>query len=51
MRFAVSGTYEGVGTKLRERYAGLVDRITLYQPYESLVDESRCAALVRQFKA
>ncbi len=48
---AVSGTYESVGTKLRERYAGLVDRITLYQPYESLVDESRCAALVRQFKA
>jgi probable F420-dependent oxidoreductase len=48
---AVSGTYESVGTKLRERYARLVDRITLYQPYESLVDESRCAALVRQFKA
>ena len=48
---AVSGTYESVGTKLRERYAGLVDRIALYQPYESLVDESRCAPLVRQVKA
>jgi hypothetical protein len=49
---AVSGTSESIGTKLRERYAGLVDRIALYQPYESSVDETRrAAALVRQFKA
>jgi len=47
---AVSGTYESIGSKLRERYAGLLDRITLYQPYETLVDNSRLAALVRQFK-
>jgi alkanesulfonate monooxygenase SsuD/methylene tetrahydromethanopterin reductase-like flavin-dependent oxidoreductase (luciferase family) len=46
---AVSGTYESIGTKLQERYAGLVDRIALYQPYES-ADETRRAALVRQFK-
>lgn len=48
---AVSGTYENIGTKLRERYSGLLDRIALYQPYESRVDEPRLAALVRQFKA
>jgi hypothetical protein len=48
---AVSGTHESIGRKLRERYAGLLDRIALYQPYEALVDESRGAALVRQFKA
>ena len=47
---AVSGTYESIGRKLRERYAGLLDRITLYQPYETLLDESRLAALARQFK-
>ncbi len=47
---AVSGTYESIGTKLRERYAGLVDRIALYQPYESSVNETRRAAFVRQFK-
>jgi len=28
----------------------LLDRITLYQPYETSADESRLAALVRQFK-
>jgi hypothetical protein len=29
---AVSGTYESIGSKLRERYAGLLDRTALYQP-------------------
>jgi probable F420-dependent oxidoreductase len=48
---AISGTYESIGTKLRERYAGLLDRIALYQPYEVSVNESRSAALARQFKA
>jgi hypothetical protein len=47
---ALSGTYESIATKLRERYAGLLDRIALYQPYEALVDDSRSAMLVRQFK-
>lgn len=47
---AVTGTYESIGSKLRERYAGLLDRITLYQPYETSVDESRLAALVKEFK-
>jgi probable F420-dependent oxidoreductase len=47
---AVTGTYESVGTKLRERYAGLLDRLALYQPYETVLDESRRDALVKQFK-
>jgi probable F420-dependent oxidoreductase len=45
---AVSGTYESIGSKLRERYAGLLDRVSLYQPYEAAVDDSRNAGLVRQ---
>ena len=48
---AVSGTYETIGAKLRERYTGLLDRIALYQPYEASVDESRSKALAAQFKA
>jgi len=48
---AVNGTYESIGGKLRERYAGLLDRISLYQPYEASVDMSQHAVLVRQFKA
>jgi probable F420-dependent oxidoreductase len=47
---AVNGSYDNIGTKLRERYAGLLDRVALYQPYEVSVDDSQRAALARQFK-
>ena len=46
---AVCGTYESIGKKLREKYAGLLDRITLYQPYEGPSDDPRVEALVRDF--
>jgi probable F420-dependent oxidoreductase len=46
---AVSGTYETIGPKLRERYAGLLDRVALYQPYDAPVDESHIATMVREF--
>ncbi len=48
---AVSGTYENIGGKLRERYGDLLDRTSLYQPYEASVDEPRHAVLVKQLKA
>lgn len=48
--FAVTGTYEDIGRKLRERYAGLLDRLTLYQPYRTAAEVSRLAALVKEFK-
>jgi probable F420-dependent oxidoreductase len=38
---AVSGTYETLGKKLRDRYAGLLDRVSLYQPYDLPGDEAR----------
>lgn len=46
---AVSGTYETIGKKLREHYSGLLDRISLYQPYQLQVEESRLVGLVREF--
>lgn len=46
---AVSGTYETIGTKLGERYDGLLDRISLYQPYETKADEVPRTALVSEF--
>lgn len=45
---AVSGDWETIGPKLRERYTGLLDRIALYQPYEVAVDDSRLARLAQQ---
>ena len=35
--YATAGTFSDIGRKLRERYAGVLDRISLYQPYE--IDE------------
>lgn len=47
---AVTGTYESIGRKLRERYEGLIDRIALYQPYEVRMGPSDYAALLKAFK-
>jgi probable F420-dependent oxidoreductase len=46
---AVSGTYATIGKKLRDKYAGLLDRISLYQPYATTVDDAQVSALVREF--
>jgi probable F420-dependent oxidoreductase len=46
---ALTGTYETIGTKLREHYRGLLDRVSLYQPYDTSIDDSRQKALVKQF--
>jgi probable F420-dependent oxidoreductase len=46
--FAVSGTYDNIGTVLRERYTGLVDRVALYQPYECELDGSQAARLMKE---
>jgi len=46
---AVSGTYEIIVQKLRQRYEGLLDRVSLYQPYELMVDEERLRKVVIKF--
>jgi len=48
--FAVSGTYESIGQQLRERYEGLIDRVSLYQPYETRQNQKQDAELVRQIQ-
>jgi probable F420-dependent oxidoreductase len=47
---AVTGSYGSIGQKLSDRYEGLLDRLMLYQPYDTTVDESQIAAMVRQVK-
>src|SRR5215470_6354410 len=44
---AISGTYETIGRKLRERYEGLLDRVSLYQPYEVNEGQERQRQLVK----
>ncbi|MGH7894279.1 MAG: LLM class flavin-dependent oxidoreductase, partial [Candidatus Binatia bacterium] len=47
--FAVTGTYETVGARLRERYAGLLDRTAFYQPYPAGHDDPRLPRLIKDF--
>jgi probable F420-dependent oxidoreductase len=47
--YAVTGTYEDIGAKLKERYAGLLDRTALYQPYQPGTDDPRLPRLVKDF--
>jgi len=47
--FAVTGTYATLGQKIRERYTGLLDRTSLYQPYQPGLDDPRLPRLVKEF--
>jgi probable F420-dependent oxidoreductase len=47
--FAVTGSYADIGGKLRERYAGLLDRTALYQPYQPGLDDPRLPRLIKEF--
>ena len=47
---AVSGDWDSIGPKLRERYAGLLDRVALYQPYEISVDGANLAGLAQELR-
>jgi probable F420-dependent oxidoreductase len=47
--FAVTGTYATIGAGLRQRYAGLLDRTALYQPYPAALDDPRLPRLVKEF--
>jgi probable F420-dependent oxidoreductase len=47
---AVSGTYDTIGKKLDDKYAGLLDRISLYQPYTTTVNDAQLAGLMREFE-
>ena len=47
--YAVTGTYATIGQKLRERYAGLLDRTALYQPYQPGLGDPRLPRLVKEF--
>jgi len=46
--YAVTATYDTLAARLRERYAGLLDRTALYQPYQPGLDDPRLPALVKQ---
>ena len=47
--YAVTGTWDTIGAKIRERYAGLLDRTSFYQPYQPGLDDPRLPRVVKEF--
>jgi hypothetical protein len=47
--YAVTASYDQLHARVRERYAGLLDRFSLYQPYQPNLDDPRLPAVIRQF--
>lgn len=47
--YAATGTYSNIAQRIKERYAGLLDRCNLYRPSEPGLDDPRWPALVKQF--
>ena len=46
--YAITGTYATIGARIKERYAGLLDRTGLYQPYQPGLDDPRLPRLVKE---
>ena len=47
--YALTATYDKLADRLKERYAGLLDRVSLYQPYLPNQNDPRLPALIKAF--
>jgi probable F420-dependent oxidoreductase len=47
--YAVSGTYDEIADKVKERYEGLLDRVAFYIPYRAGIDDAEWRKLTRKF--
>jgi probable F420-dependent oxidoreductase len=48
--FAVSGSFESIGERIRERYRGLYDRTQLYPSFQPPLDDPRWPAVLAAFE-
>jgi probable F420-dependent oxidoreductase len=48
--YAIVGSYATIAARLKERYAGLLDRTAFYQPYKQpTLDDPRLPRLIQEF--
>lgn len=47
--YAVTGTYDNIGEKVRERFDGLLDRVAFYIPYKAAFDDASWGRLCKEF--
>ncbi len=46
--YAVTGTYDNIADKMRERFDGLLDRVAFYVPYKAAFDDHTWSKLCKQ---
>ncbi len=49
--YAVTGTYADIASRIKERYAGLLDRTSFYQPHQPGLDDQRLPRVIKEFNA
>ncbi|HXZ87163.1 MAG TPA: TIGR03617 family F420-dependent LLM class oxidoreductase [Candidatus Binataceae bacterium] len=47
--YAVTGTYDNIADRIKERYDGLLDRVAFYVPYKAAFDDAIWRKLCKQF--
>jgi probable F420-dependent oxidoreductase len=47
--YAVTGSYETIAARVKERYAGLLDRTAFYQPHQPGLDDPRLPRVIKEF--
>jgi probable F420-dependent oxidoreductase len=47
--YAVSGTFDNIAARIKERYSGLLDRFAFYFPYRPGTDDEQWRAIIREF--
>jgi hypothetical protein len=48
--YAVTGTYDTLAARLKERYTGLLDRTAFYQPYKQQgMNDPRLPRVIKEF--
>jgi alkanesulfonate monooxygenase SsuD/methylene tetrahydromethanopterin reductase-like flavin-dependent oxidoreductase (luciferase family) len=47
--YAVTGSYDTIAARVKERYGDLLDRHAFYQPHQPGLDDPRLARVVKEF--
>ena len=50
-QFTVTGTYDQIAARIKERWGGIVDRIAFAVPIRNQGDKERLKALIRELQA
>jgi hypothetical protein len=47
--YCVSGTYDNIAARIKQRYQGLLDRFAFYFPYRPGTDDEQWARIIKDF--